>query len=69
MRFFELSEYQAHRVLCYCMHGRTVEGRFAANVVRSIAASHLTLLMPLAVLGAMALPTIFFVSHLLMKAT
>jgi hypothetical protein len=38
MQFFELSEYQAHKVLRYGAHGRTIEGRAAAKVVRAIAA-------------------------------
>src|SRR5262245_25760890 len=65
MRFFEMSEYEAHRVVCYCMHGRTVEGRRAANVVRSIAAPFTEALRMTAF--AVMLPVICFVGFWLIK--
>jgi hypothetical protein len=67
MRFFELSEYEAHRVLCYCMHGRTVEGRAAASVVRSIAAGWVVGVSPVAVWTVGALPVVGFIGYLLTK--
>ena len=66
MRFFELSEYEAHRVLCYCMHGRTVEGRAAASVVRSICWMG-SRRSPLSVLTVGALPVVGFIGYLLTK--
>jgi hypothetical protein len=67
MRFFELSEYEAHRVLCYCMHGRTVEGRAAASVVRSISAGWVVGVSPVAVWTVGALPVVGFLGYLLTK--
>jgi hypothetical protein len=67
MRFFELSEYQAHRVVCYCMHGRTVEGRAAANAVRAISAGPLLHVLPIAIFTAVILPTVCFFGFLLPK--
>jgi hypothetical protein len=67
MRFFELSEYEAHRVLCYCMHGRTIEGRAAASVVRSIAAGWVVGVSPVAVWTVGALPVVGFLGYLLTK--
>jgi hypothetical protein len=67
MRFFELSEYQAHRVVCYCMHGRTVEGRAAASVVRSIAAGWVGGVSPIVVWTVGALPVVGFMGYLLTK--
>ena len=67
MRFFELSEHEAHRVLCYCMHGRTVEGGAAASVVRSIAAGWVVGVSPVAVWTVGALPVVGFIGYLLTK--
>jgi hypothetical protein len=67
MRFFELSEYQAHRVVCYCMHGRTLEGRAAARAVRAISAGWLMHVLPIAVFTALTLPTVCFFGFLLTK--
>ncbi len=36
MAFFNISEHEAHRVLCSCMHGRTVDAGRAAQCVRAI---------------------------------
>ena len=35
--FFELSEDEAHWVVCYCHHGRQVDARTVAGVVRDLA--------------------------------
>jgi hypothetical protein len=67
MRFFELSEHEAHRVVCYCMHGRIVEGRAAASVVRSIAAGWVVGVSPVAVWTVGALPVVGFIGYLLTK--
>jgi hypothetical protein len=67
MRFFELSEYEAHKVLCYCMHGRTVEGRAAASVVHSIAAGWVLGVSPIAVWVVGALPVVGFMGYLFTK--
>jgi hypothetical protein len=37
MKFFELSRWEAHRIVCYCYHGLTISGREAARAVRSAA--------------------------------
>jgi hypothetical protein len=37
MAFFELSENEAHRVLCSCLNGRTMEAGTTARRVRAIA--------------------------------
>jgi hypothetical protein len=67
MRFFEISEYEAHRVVCFCMHGRTVEGRRAANAVRAIVDWSLVPTLPIRVFGAMILPTACLAGFWLMK--
>jgi hypothetical protein len=67
MRFFELSEHEAHDVVCYCMHGRAVEGRAAARAVRAIAAGCAVDLNPVAVWTVMAVPVVGFLSYLLSK--
>ena len=67
MRFFELSEDEAHNVVCYCMHGRTVEGRAAARAVRAIAAGCAVNLNPMAVWSVVAVPVVGFLSYLLTK--
>ena len=66
MRFFGMSQHEAHRVVCYCMHGRTVEGRAAASVVRSIAAGWVGV-SPVAVWTVGALPVVGFIGYLLTK--
>ena len=67
MRFFELTEHEAHDVVCYCMHGRTVEGRVAARAVRAIAAGCAVNLNPVAVWGVAAVPVVGFLSYLITK--
>jgi hypothetical protein len=67
MRFFEMSEHQAHRVVCFCMHGRTVEGRAAARAVRAIAAGWVVGVSPVAVWTVGALPVVGFIGYLLTK--
>jgi hypothetical protein len=67
MRFFELSEHEAHDVVCYCMHGRTIEGRAASRAVRAIAAGCAVNLNPMAVWGVVAVPLVGCVSYLLTK--
>ena len=37
VKFFELSEDEAHWVVCYCHHGRQVDARTVAGVVRDLA--------------------------------
>jgi len=37
VNFFELSEEEAHWVVCYCHHGRQVDARTVAGVVRDLA--------------------------------
>jgi hypothetical protein len=39
LTFFELTEGEAHRVLCSCLHGRTMQAGEAARRVRSVAAT------------------------------
>jgi len=39
VNFFELSEEEAHWVVCYCHHGRQVDARTVAGVVRDLAGS------------------------------
>ena len=34
MAFFGLTEDEAHRLLCSCLHGRTIDGRYAARMIR-----------------------------------
>jgi hypothetical protein len=36
MRFFELSEHELHRVVCYCLYGETMSAEEAAARVRLI---------------------------------
>ena len=67
MRFFEMSEHEAHRVVCFCMHGRTVEGRRAADSVRAIVDWSLVPTLPIRVFGAMLLPSACFAGFWLMK--
>jgi hypothetical protein len=67
MRFFDLSEHEAHDVVCYCVHGRTVEGRAAARAVRAIAAGCAVNLNPVAVWSVVAVPVFGFLSYLLTK--
>jgi hypothetical protein len=67
MRFFGMSQHEAHRVVCYCMHGRTVEGRTAANTVRAIAANPLVHALPIVIFTAAILPTVCFIGFWLMK--
>jgi hypothetical protein len=37
-KFFEVSDWELHRVVCYCHYGAAVSARDAARVVRMIAA-------------------------------
>jgi hypothetical protein len=67
VRFFDLSDHDAHRVVCYCMHGRTVEGRAAARAVRAIAAGCAVNLNSGAVWIVGALPVVGFMGYLLTK--
>jgi hypothetical protein len=67
MRFFELSEDEAHNVVCYCMHGRTVEGRAAAKAIRAIAAGCAVNINPLAVWIVGVVPVVGLLSYLLTK--
>jgi len=34
MKFFELSRWEAHRIVCYCYHGLTLSAKEAARAVR-----------------------------------
>jgi hypothetical protein len=67
MRFFDLSEHDAHRIVCYCMHGRTVESHAAAKAVRAIAAGWTVDQSPALVWTAVVLPVVCFASYLLTK--
>ena len=67
MRFFELSEDEAHHVVCYCMHGRTVEGRAATKAIRAIAAGCAVNMNPLAVWIVGVVPIVGLLSYLLTK--
>jgi hypothetical protein len=67
MRFFELSEHEAHRVVCYCMHGRTVEGRRAAGAVRAIAARWVVGVSSATAWSIAAMPIVGFIGYLLTK--
>jgi hypothetical protein len=35
-RFFELSDWELHRIVCYCHYGATMSARTAASAVRAI---------------------------------
>lgn len=37
MRFFELSEHELHRIVCYCHYGETMSAEEAARRVRAMA--------------------------------
>ena len=37
MDFFQLTEAEAHRILCYCHHGRSMQADYAAKSVRHMA--------------------------------
>lgn len=37
MRFFELSEHELHRIVCYCHYGETMSAEEAAHRVRAMA--------------------------------
>lgn len=39
MRFFELSEHELHRIVCYCHYGETMSAEEAAHRVRAMAAT------------------------------
>jgi hypothetical protein len=39
MRFFELSEHDLHRIVCYCHYGETMSAEEAAHRVRAMAAT------------------------------
>lgn len=39
MRFFELSEHELHRIVCYCHYGETMSAEEAAHRVRIMAAA------------------------------
>ena len=67
MRFFELSEHEAHRVACSCMHGRTVEGCADAIAVRVIAAGWVIGVSLVAAWSVAALPIVGFIGYLLTK--
>jgi hypothetical protein len=67
MRFFDLSEHDAHRIVCYCMHGRTVESQAAAKAVRAIAAGRTVESNSVVVWTTVALPFVCFASYLLTK--
>jgi hypothetical protein len=61
MAFFELSERQAHRLLCSCMNGWRIEAGRAAQSVRRLAdrRSHLSLALGAAGMAACA-PVILY---------
>lgn len=37
MKFFELSRWEAHRIVCYCYHGLSISPKEAARAIRSVA--------------------------------
>jgi hypothetical protein len=39
MRFFELSEHELHRIVCYCHYGETMSAEEAAHRVRAMASA------------------------------
>jgi hypothetical protein len=39
MRFFDLSEHELHRIVCYCHYGETMSAEEAAHRVRAMAAT------------------------------
>lgn len=39
MRFFELSEHELHRIVCYCLYGETMSAEEAAHRVRAMASA------------------------------
>lgn len=60
MNFFEISEHQAHRLLCSCMNGHSIRSGTAARQVRAIAKGKAHTMMAMGILGAMLLaPTAY----------
>lgn len=60
MAFFNLSEHQAHRLLCSCMNGHSIRSSTAARHVRSIAKGRTHTLIAAGALGAILLtPTVY----------
>lgn len=60
MAFFEISEHQAHRLLCSCMNGHSIRSGTAARQVRAIAKGKANMMMAVGLLGAMLLaPTVY----------
>ncbi len=61
MAFFELSERQAHRLLCSCMNGWRIEAGRAAGAVRRLADPRSSLPLALGLGGALAgLPALLY---------
>jgi hypothetical protein len=62
MAFFELTERQAHRLLCSCLNGWSMEaGKTAARVQRLAHPDHRATLMTAGLTAAVALPFILYV--------
>lgn len=61
MAFFDLSERQAHRLLCSCMNGWRIEAGRAAGAVRRLADPRSPLPLPLGIGAALAgLPALVY---------
>lgn len=60
MNFFDITEHQAHRLLCSCMNGSTIRSATAARQIRGIAKGKTHTMMAVGILGAMLLaPTVY----------
>jgi hypothetical protein len=60
MAFFEISENQAHRLLCSCMNGQSIRAGTAARQVRSIAKGSRHTMLAAGLLGAALLAPTFY---------
>jgi hypothetical protein len=60
MKFFQLSEYDAHWILCSCLNGRTMEAGRAAQRVRMIGAGTRPFVRAGAVAGILAVPLLLY---------
>ncbi|HVL73927.1 MAG TPA: hypothetical protein VM434_18805 [Beijerinckiaceae bacterium] len=62
MAFFDISERQAHRIVCSCLNGRMMESGLAAQRVRAIAKGEVGLVAAVAAIaaGALGVPTLLY---------
>jgi hypothetical protein len=60
MAFFDITEHQAHRVVCSCLNGRTMTGGQAAQRVRSVMNGTNEIAAGLAIAAAIAAPLFLY---------